>query len=112
VLERAERELRDIRDLLKVPTPDNLLSVNQKLEYLVSFLRSLTEKLPAESCDANTRAFVHRLPGEMSGIRALMQAPANLLNTLHVRRAGNLCAYERSGTFKALRLSSRTLGHL
>jgi len=112
--ELVEQEVRNIRDLLRNPTPENVDAANQKLELVASFLISVKEELAAgETCDTGVQKFLGRLPVEMSAIRALMQGPLEFFRGLNAFRAAKFGSYERTGTLKNFELESgKTLIHL
>lgn len=111
MLSVAEQEVQSIRKLLTAPTPENCELVNNKLEYLISFLNSLTQSSGDTARDSRLREFLERLPAEMSRIRILMQAPSQFFHALESLRTVS-CGYERSGILQALPSPSRTVVHM
>jgi hypothetical protein len=112
VVEHLERELEEIRELLRKPEGENLAAVNQKLEDATRIIGDLSAAVSAGGCDSRTRAFFLRLPRQMAGIRALLEAAHNFFCALQEFRAVSFGAYERDGELRALIPGSRTLAHL
>ena len=112
---RAEREIREIRSLLRDPTPENVELVNQKLELLASFLTSVKNSLSeGQSCDSTVQKFLARMPLEMSAVRVLLQGPLEFFRGVNALRAAKFGSYERTGALRNFQpdLSSKTLIHL
>jgi len=114
MVERAEQELKQIRQLLRTPTPGTFPVLQQKLEFLASFLTSVhTAAATEKSCDSRVRTFLSGLSGELSAIRVLLEAPASLFDGLNTFRVESFGSYQRTGTLKGFELGSgRTLLHL
>ena len=112
MVNRAELEIREIRSLLRNPTPENFELVNRKMELLASYLTSLKETLSAgQACDFTARKFLMRLPFEMSAMRVLMQGPLEFFRGVNALRAAKFGSYERTGALRNFQLdiSSKTL---
>ena len=112
MIERVERELEQIRDLLKAPDAENLAAVNEKLRCAAAMLGELSGEVAAAGCDSRTRAFFVRLPRQVTAIRALLDAPHKFFAALQELRAANFGAYERNGELRTFICSSRTLAQL
>jgi len=114
MLELAEQELEQVRRLLRTPTPDTFPVLNQKLEFLVSFLTSVhTAAVAGKSCDARTRSFLSGISGDLPAIRLLLEGPAKLFEGLNAFRAESFGSYQRTGSIQGFELQSgRTLMHL
>ena len=112
MIERVERELEQIRQLLKEPDAQNLAVVNEKLRHAAEMLGELSTEVAAAGCDSRTRAFFLQLPRQVTAIRALLDAPHKFFAALQEFRAANFGAYERNGELRTLICSSRTLAQL
>ena len=112
MIERVERELEQIRRLLKEPNAENLAAVNEKLRRATDMLRELSTEVAGVGCDSRTRAFFLRLPRQVTAIRTLLDAPHKFFAALQEFRAANFGAYERNGELRTLIPCSRTLAQL
>jgi hypothetical protein len=115
MLESAQKEVQDIRELALTPTPGNFQAINTRLESLTAFLDQIVQvQEPVLLRDPGLRDFVKRLPVEMAHIRNLMEAPARFYQELETIRTLHFGSYERTGVLRSLepRPSARTLIHL
>lgn len=115
MIERTGREVKEIRNLLRTPTPENIALVNQKLELLASYLTSVKNGLSdGKTCDSKSRKILACLPTELSAIRVLLQGPVEFFRSLNALRAAKFGSYERTGTLRKFELEVRgkTLVHL
>jgi hypothetical protein len=115
VVETAEREIDNIRQLLRNPTPTNLEAANRKLESLALFLGSLPATLiSGQNCDSKLREFITRLPGAMARIRILIENQADFYRGLSLSRALKFGSYDESGNPKRFEIqaAAKTVVHL
>src|SRR5579885_3198043 len=115
MLEAAEKEVREIRQLALTPTPANFQAIQSKLECLAGLLsQAIANQAVLPSDTAQLRKFLTQLPAEMGRLRVLMQTPAHFYQQLETIRAVHFGSYERSGTLRTLGAKplSRTVMHL
>jgi hypothetical protein len=110
LLENAERQLGELQELLKNPTPENVEASIQKLAALLACLQEFAaEPQLREKRTAGDLSFLTRLPSEM---RAVLQV--DYLQGLALFRAQMFGSYNREGLIKGLgqESSARTITHL
>jgi hypothetical protein len=114
VLEAAEQEVRNIRELLKSPTPENFEAANQKLGSVAAALEGIiAEPSAIKMRTASDIAFLFRLSSEMECVRLLLEAPIKLLEGLSHFRTQRFGSYNSQGQVKGFDLqNSQTLTHL
>jgi hypothetical protein len=115
MLQAAEKEVREIRQLALTPTPANFQAIQSKLEGLAALLsQAIANRAVLPSDTAQLRKFLTQLPVEMGRLRVLMHAPAYFYQQLETIRAGHFGSYERSGALRTLdsKPLARTVMHL
>ena len=115
MLESAQREVAEIRELALHPSPVNFELISAKLQLLAGFLsHTKASQDPGLLADKNAQEFFSRLPAEMARLRLLMQAPLNFYAGLTAIRAKHFGSYERTGSLRSLepKPSGKTIMHL
>jgi hypothetical protein len=115
VLENAERLLRELQELLKNPTPENVEAANERLAALLTALQAFAaEPQVREKRTPGELSFLTRLPSEMRAVLQLFKGPVDYLQGLALFRAQMFGSYNREGLIKGLgqESSARTITHL
>jgi hypothetical protein len=115
LLENAERQLGELQELLKNPTPENVEASIQKLAALLACLQEFAaEPQLREKRTAGDLSFLTRLPSEMRAVLQLFKGPVDYLQGLALFRAQMFGSYNREGLIKGLgqESSARTITHL
>ncbi len=103
MIEDVEQQIRDLKELLKTPTPGNFEAANQKLTHLSTALQTLvSEPTMLNNGNAGDIALLSRLPGEMAHIHQLFQAPVKYLHGLALFRVQKFGAYNCQGQMNSL----------
>ncbi len=115
MLEDAEQQVGELKELLKVPTPENFEAANHKLGVVFHVLRDFAAELfAAPNVTPKDTAFLSRLPSELAQVQKLFQGPVDFLQGLAWFRAEKFGSYTREGELKSLvqGSDSRILAHL
>lgn len=115
MLEDAEQQVGELKELLKVPTPANFEAANQKLTGVFHALQRLeSEPSAVQNLTANDTAFLSRLPSEMTEVLSLFKGPVDFLQGLALFRIRSFGSYSRDGQMRGLsqESGSHTIAHL
>jgi hypothetical protein len=115
MLQAAQTEVQELRELALNPTPANFQAIQVKLESLATYLSQVLNNPSSEFNETTAlRGFLNQLPFEMSRLRNLMQAPVSFYERLDTIRVLHFGSYARSGEMHSLETKpfSRTVVHL
>lgn len=115
MLEEAQQQVRELKELLKVPTPENFETANQKLTGIFQALQRFEcEASALQNPTAEDTAFLSRLPSEMTQVLELFKGPVDFLQGLALFRVHKFGSYSRDGELRGLsqESSSHTITHL
>jgi hypothetical protein len=115
VLEDAEQQVGELKELLKVPTPENFEAAHQKLTGVFHALQRFeSEPSAVQNLTASDTAFLSRLPSEMTQVLGLFKGPVDFLQGLALFRIQQFGSYSRDGELRGLsqESSTHTITHL
>ena len=115
MLENAERQLGELQELLKCPTPENAEAAKGKLALLLAALQAFAaEPQLRENRTPGDLSFLTRLPSEMRAVLQLFKGPVDYLQGLALFRAQMFGSYNREGRIEGLgqESSARIITHL
>ena len=103
MIDQAEEELRQVRELLNAPTPENYQAAQEKLESVAARIASIKDILcSGRPCERRVWDFLRHVPAEMQRIRMLLQTPIEFYRGLDSLWTIQSESYDVSGNVKGL----------